>query len=224
MIVRFAAAPRAAALDYKDFQSHWSGEHGGLAGQIPGLRSYVQNHAVLDAGRPLLPWPGFDSLAELEFDSLADMDRGFASDFYRSAVVADEQVLVDKTRFSLLLCERRRLSRGERPADGDAVKLISFFGIGAGVAPDELNQALAGPYRAAVAAAPVLNHEQLLELPGAHADRQPAFCAAADLLWFAGPQEALAFVRGPAGDRARYELIGLVSGVERLIARPVRIV
>ena len=154
MIVRFAAAPRAATLGYEEFQAHWRGEHGGLAGQIPGLRAYVQNHAVLAAGRPLLPWPGFDSLAELEFDSVATMDAGFASDFYRSAVVADEQLLVDKTRFSLLLCERRVLSESDRPA-GETVKLISFFGLGPRISADELGAALAGPYREAVAAAPV---------------------------------------------------------------------
>ncbi len=224
MIVRFAAAPRAAALDYGEFQAHWRGEHGALAGRIPGLRRYVQNHAVLSAGRPVLPWPGFDSLAELEFDSLEAMDAGFGSDVYRSAVVADEQLLVDKTRFSLLLCERRVLSDGERPSGDQAIKLISFFGLGPRVAAAELDAALAGPYREVAAAAPVLHHEQLLEIPGAHADRQAPFCAAADLLWFERADDALAFVNGPSGDLARGTLIGLVSGVERLIARPVRIV
>jgi hypothetical protein len=71
---------------------------------------------------------------------------------------------------------------------------------------------------------PLLRHEQLLEIPGAHAGRELAFCAAADLLWFRCADDALAFVNGEAGDRARFVLAGLVAGVERLIARPVRIV
>jgi hypothetical protein len=152
------------------------------------------------------------------------MDAGFGSEFYRDAVVADEQVLVDKTRFSLLLCSRRVLSGGSRPEGEGAVKLISFFGLGARVEPEALSEALAGPYREAVAAAPALHHEQLLEIPGAHAGRQAPFCAAADLLWFADVDDALAFVDGPVGDRARGALIGLIGGVERLLARPVRVV
>jgi uncharacterized protein (TIGR02118 family) len=221
MIVRFSGAPRAAGSSCAEFQAHWRGEHGGLAGQIDGVQGYVQNHAILREGRPLLPWPGFDALAEIEFASLEAMDRGFGSEFYREAVMADERAMVDKTRFSLLLAARRVLVDGE-PAD-DGVKLLSFFPLAAGADRDELAEALAGPYRDALDGVPLVRHEQLLELPGAHAGREPPFCAAADLLWFGNAGAALAFVNSAAGDRARYVLAGLVAGVERLIARPVRI-
>lgn len=219
MIVRASAAPRAAGLSYEGFQRHWRGEHGGLAGQIPGVRAYVQNHAVLHDGRPVLPYVGFDAFAEISFDSVQAMDEGFESEFYRRAVIADEQVMVDKAHFYLLLAERRVLEDREPPAD--AVKLITLLPLEAGAEARDLDAVLAGPYRDALADAPLLRHEQLLEAPGAHEDRPPAFCAAADILWFADVPTALDFVTGEAADRARRELSGLAFGAERVIARPV---
>lgn len=221
MIVRVGNAPRAAGLSCQEFQEHWRGEHGGLAGQIEGVRGYVQNHAVLADGRTLLPWPGFDACAEITFDSVEAMDGGFNSEYYRTAVVADEQVMIDKTRFSLLLAERRVLFDGDPPADG--VKLLTVICAAPATDPATLRAQLADGYREAVSGAPILRHEQLLEAPGAHAGRQAAFCAAIDLLWFERADTALQFVGGPAWDRARLSLAGLVVGTERLIARPVRI-
>lgn len=222
MIVRVGSAPRAAALSCEDFQSHWRGEHGGLAGEIDGVRGYVQNHAVLSGGRPLLPWPGFDACAEIEFESLESMDAGFSSEHYRRAVAADEQVMIDKARFSLLLAERRVLDDGEPPEE--AVKLLTVLVPPPEVSGEQLGAALATDYREALSGVPFRRHEQLLEIPGAHDGRHPAFCAAIDLLWFERAQDALAFVNGVTGDRARLSLAGLVAGTERLIARPVRIV
>jgi len=222
MIVRVGNAPRAAGLSCEEFQAHWRGEHGGLAGQIEGVRGYVQNHAVLAGGRTLLPWPGFDACAEITFDSVEAMDRSFDSEHYRNAVVADEQVMIDKTRFSLLLADRRVLLDGELP--DDAVKLLTVICPAPETDAEALRSQLADGYREAVSGAPILRHEQLLEAPGAHAGRQPAFCAAIDLLWFDRAHTAVEFVGGPQWDRARLSLAGLVAGTERLIAQPVRIV
>ena len=63
-------------------------------------------------GRPLFPYVGFDACSELEWDSLEAMDA-FASEHYQRAVVADEHSLIDKSRFLLLLSERRVLQDGE---------------------------------------------------------------------------------------------------------------
>jgi uncharacterized protein (TIGR02118 family) len=222
MIVRVGVAPRAIGLSCPEFQAHWRGEHGGLAGEIAGVRGYVQNHAVLAHDRPLLAWPGFDACAEIEFESVAAMDEGFSSEHYRSAVVADEQVMIDKTRFSLLLAQRRVLRDSE--TSEDAVKLLTVLTPAPGTSVEALAARLAGDYPEALGGVPFQRHEQLLEAPGAHTGRQPAFCAAIDLLWFERAEHALAFVNGADGDRARLALTGVVAGTERLIAQPVRIV
>jgi uncharacterized protein (TIGR02118 family) len=222
VIVRTGMAPREASLDYEALQAHWRTDHADLAGQLEGLRSYVQNHAVLEDGRPLLPYVGFDACSELEWDSLEAMDAAFASEHYRQAVVADERSLIDKSRFLLLLSERRVLRDGD--PGPDAVKLLTYLPLDARSTTDELFDVLAGPYAEIAAEAEPLRHEQLLELPGAHEGRLPPVFRAVDILWFATPDEAVAFVHGDLGHRAGYELAGRAFGLERLVARPFRVV
>jgi uncharacterized protein (TIGR02118 family) len=221
MIVRVTAAPRAAGLSCEEFQAHWSGEHGRLAGQIPGVRAYVQNHAVLADGRPLLPYIGFDAFAEISFDSVQAMDDGFASDFYRSSVVSDEGAMIDKRHFYLILASRRALD--DRAVPETAVKLITFLPLEARAEPEALQDVLAGDYVRALEGAPILHHEQLLRLPDAKTgSRLPLpYCEAVDLVWFADMATALAFTTSEPADRARRTLSGLAFGAERLIARPV---
>lgn len=221
MIVRLGMAPRAQGLDYESFQRHWRSEHAGLAGEIEGLRSYVQNHAVLRDGRPLLPYAGFDACSEIEFDSLEAMDAGFASEYYRQAVVADEHSLIDKPRFLLLLAERRMLVAGDVPAD--AVKLLTFLPVDPRSTREALFELLGGAYRELVAEAGPLRHEQLLELPGAHESRLPAVFAAVDILWFASEAAALEAATGELGHRAGYALSGAAVAPARVIARPLTV-
>lgn len=215
-------APRAPSLDYKGLQAHWRSDHADLAGQLDGLRSYVQNHAVLEHGRPLFPYAGFDACSELVWDSLEAMDAAFASEHYRQAVVADEHALIDKARFLLLLSERRVLQEGDPPTD--AVKLLTYLPVDARSTTAELFEVLAGPYREVAAEARPLRHEQLLELAGAHEGRLPPVFNAVDILWFATPADAVAFVHGELGHRAGYVLAGAAFGLERLVARPFRVV
>lgn len=221
MIVRLGFAPRAHGLDYAGFQRHWRGEHGGLAAQIPGLRGYVQNHAVLRDGRPLLPYVGFDACSEISFDSLEAMDAGFASEHYRSQVVADEQVLIDKPRFGLLLAERRVLRDGAVPEG--AVKLLTFLPVDPRSTREALAGLLAGAYAEAVAGVG-LRHEQLHELPGAHEGRLPPVFAAVDVLWFADVEEALAVATGELADETGWLLAGTAFGSQRLVAEPIAVV
>jgi uncharacterized protein (TIGR02118 family) len=215
-------APRAAGLDYERFQAHWRSEHAGLAGALEGLRGYVQNHAVLVDGRPLFPYPGFDACSEISFDSLEAMDHAFASEFYRSAVMADEKLLVDKTRFLMLLSERRVLQEGQ--VGQDAVKLLTFMPVDPRSTRERLFDMLAGEYRSLVEETRPLRHEQLLEIPGAHDGRIPAVFAAVDMLWFPSVEAALGFAGGEIGHRAGYLLAGTAFGLERLVAQTVLVV
>jgi uncharacterized protein (TIGR02118 family) len=222
MITRVGMAPRASGLTYSSFQEHWRSEHAGLAGELPGLRGYIQNHAVLAGGRPLLPYPGFDACSEISFDSLDAMDEAFASEHYLGAVTADEHSLIDKSRFLMLLADKRVLLDGD-PGDG-SVKLLTFLPVDPRSTREALDEVLAGPYSEIAASAGPQRHEQLIEIPGAHEGRLPAVCAAVDVLWFASPEQALEFVHGEAGHEAGYALAGTAFGLERVLARPIRIV
>jgi uncharacterized protein (TIGR02118 family) len=108
VITRVGMAPRAAGLTRKAFQEHWRSRHAGEAARLPGLRGYIQNHAVLDRdGEPLLrPVPPFDACSEIDFDDIPAMEAAFASELYRGAVAQDEREFIDRTGFLLLLTER----------------------------------------------------------------------------------------------------------------------
>ena len=104
------------------------------------------------------------------------------------------------------------------------MKLLTFLPLDPRSTRETLDDVLAGSYREIAAEAGPQRHEQLLEIPGAHAGRRPPVCAAVDILWFESPERALAFVNGEVGHRAGYALAGSAFGLERVLARPIRIV
>jgi uncharacterized protein (TIGR02118 family) len=230
MIVRVGLAPRRAGSTVVQFQRHWRDEHGDLALHIPNLRGYWQNHAVLDErARPLLPYPGFDACSEIAFDDVASMDAGFASPHYQRLVRADEDLLIDKSRFWFLLCERAVLTSApaglvtSAAAGPEPVRLLTFVRAHPLVSPEQLLEIARGPYAALVAEAGALRHEQLVPLRAAHEGRTSPHCELVDAVTFATIGQALDFVNGTVGERADTLLAGAVFGRERLLAR-VRVV
>ena len=55
-----------------EFRAHWRGPHGDIAMRMPGLRRYVQNHALADGGP-------HDGVAEMWFDDQAALAAAFSS-------------------------------------------------------------------------------------------------------------------------------------------------
>jgi hypothetical protein len=104
-----------------------------------------------------------------------------------------------------------------------AVKLITLFTRAPGAAEGALAVALTGPYATAVAGVGPLRHEVLITIPN-RARRPPFRVQAIDILWFATPQDALAWTSSDAAYRAAWHLAGVAAGSERLIARPNRVV
>ena len=213
-------APRAAGLSIAEAQTHWRTEHSDLALGVPGMIGYVQDHAVLRDGHPLLPYPGFDVCAETEYEDIESMRAGFASEHYQRTVRADEANLIDGSRFMLALTQRRVIADGE-PTEG-AVKLMALLRAHPASTPEALTDLLAGPYAEAVRVAEPLRHEQLITQAEWHRGDLPACCDAVDILWFAGPDQALAAATGPLADEAGWLLAGVAFGAERLIAAPLR--
>jgi uncharacterized protein (TIGR02118 family) len=104
MIGRLGMAPRIEALSLAEFQHHWRTSHADAVAALPGLRTYIQFHAVLDdQGQLRSPYPGFDACSLLVFDSIDQMDDAFVSPQFTSAVVADENEFVDKSDFCGML-------------------------------------------------------------------------------------------------------------------------
>lgn len=172
-----------------------------------------QNHPVLENGRTLLPYPGFDIFAETEFDSVESMTAAFAGQHYRSSVTADEHELIDRERFSLAVCERQVRVAGD--PGGDSVKLITILRTHPARSPAAFLEAFTGPYAQAVARTGPSRHEQLVPV-----DALEAAVDAVDEIWFASPRDAIRHLGSAAGDEAARELGGLALGCERVIVRP----
>jgi len=221
MIVRIGAAPRRPGLSTPDVLEHWRTAHADAAGRIPGLRGYVQYHPVLVDGVHALGYPGFDACSELDFDSLEAMDAGFASEIYRRDVVADEQQLVDKERFTLVLGERHVLA-GER-GDGRGVRLLTFLRRHPAVAAGQLWAAVAGPYADRVADA-TIGHEVLRALDHDRPGREQQAFDAVDELVFADVATARGWLASEAAVDAALTLAGLTAGTTRLLAQGVVVV
>jgi len=77
-----------------EFRRHLEEVHGPLAGNLPGLRKYVQNYVCADPRRMA---PGWDAIVELYFDDWETMEAAWASPQGRASD-ADLPAFADLTR------------------------------------------------------------------------------------------------------------------------------
>ena len=86
---------RRPGLTVQEFQEHWAGAHGRLVSRIPGLRRYVQNHAVLEAyGLPTRPMT-HDGFSELWFDDLASLHAAATTSEWQTAREAGKRLFAE---------------------------------------------------------------------------------------------------------------------------------
>src|SRR6478609_9173579 len=88
MITNLTMFKRRPDLSPEAFHTYWRDVHGPLGARVPGVRRYVQHHAVSNlyaAGRE----PVYDGVAQTWFDDLAAM-RAAAGTELLAAVVADQ--------------------------------------------------------------------------------------------------------------------------------------
>ena len=96
MIVSMGLLRRKEGVSEGDFRSHWKTNHGPLAGKLPGLRRYHQNHVFDRQQRAISYTRGahdFDGISQLWFDDLPSMQRAVASDAMR-ALAEDEAYFI----------------------------------------------------------------------------------------------------------------------------------
>ncbi|MGH7813631.1 MAG: EthD domain-containing protein [Candidatus Binataceae bacterium] len=93
-------------LSAEEFHRYWRDVHGPIAARIPGVRKYVQSHAIDRAlgGR----MPSYDGVAELWFDDWGALERAMASPEVRAAI-EDERNFIDHSRTALFVAEEHRV-------------------------------------------------------------------------------------------------------------------
>ncbi len=92
---------KKAGMDWDEFRRYWKDVHGPIAAKVPGLRKYVQYHAVPEAtsgGRPC------DGIAELWFETPQAMQAGLASP-QGAATMADVPNFLDGARSGMIVVE-----------------------------------------------------------------------------------------------------------------------
>lgn len=93
MVKLIGVVVRRRDLTHEECVRYWREIHGPLALQLPGLRKYVQNPAVMRPGRD----PKVDGFAEVWFDDEESLRAAFRSEAGQR-VVADEANFVDRER------------------------------------------------------------------------------------------------------------------------------
>jgi hypothetical protein len=213
-VVRFGLAPRLPGLTTARFVQLWA-DHGARTRRTgrPGRLAYVQNFPVLEDGRHLLPYPGFDVCAEATYESKAAVEAAFAPGA-PVGLHADRATLMDESGFAAVTAQRHMLRSGARP--DDAVKLMFFYRAHPLHGADALFARLGGEHAQMAGRSPLLQHELLFAN-----SPEPRPCDAVEIIWFASAADALAYARSELAYAAGIALGGRCFGTERLIARPV---
>jgi uncharacterized protein (TIGR02118 family) len=172
---------RRAGLSVEDFQHHFRTTFGPLVAKGPGLRRYVQSHALTQgyARGELL----FDAIGEMWFDSPAAY-----ADYRRSpefaAAHADEAAFLDRLRTVVMPVDVHVIKDGAIPAN--AVKNIEFVNRQPGMALEPFRAYWRNVHGPLAAGIPVLhryeqNHLAMSEYAKSDA---PAYDGLA-ITWFA---------------------------------------
>lgn len=91
-----AVLHRRPDVDHASFSRYWREEHARFGPQIPGVRRYVQLHAL--DGVPV------DGVCEVGFESVEDLVAGLQADVIRVDARADEERFIDHFRSYGLVC------------------------------------------------------------------------------------------------------------------------
>lgn len=220
MLTRIGAAARRHDMSIRAFQEHWKVAHGPTAGAIANLTRYVQHHAVVRDGKTLLPYPGFDACSELDFESIDDMDDGFARAAASGALQADEDRFVDKTRYSWLLGEVD--TRTPTAPTDDPVTLVTWWRTHPASTTSRLLAALGGEWEEDIDQLAV-GRRLIAARHDWHEGRVPPSADVVEVIVFDGVAKATDFLGGHAQQRGPV-LAGVAFGTERHLARPVVVV
>jgi uncharacterized protein (TIGR02118 family) len=109
-------------LTFPEFSEHWYEVHGPLGAKLPGLRRYVQNHAVPEANS--IRAMTHDGWSELWFDDLDALRRAYRSPEWQ-ALREDGETLFARPMCAVFARERVQKWDGVSRTDLSWVKSLS---------------------------------------------------------------------------------------------------
>ena len=135
MVKALSFFKRRSGMSVEEFQTYWRASHPEVVVRLPGLRRYVQSHALPGAYRK--GEPVYDGIAEVWFDDTQAM-RALAGTPAYAAVQADEAKFIERSSMGLIVTEDHVIKDGPAPVGG--VKNVEFLTRRAGMAVDEFQR------------------------------------------------------------------------------------
>jgi uncharacterized protein (TIGR02118 family) len=198
---------RRAGMRVDEFQAYWRTRHPEVVTRLPGVRRYVQSHA-LPAG-PGGAAPLYDGIAEVWADDTAALRAMSASPEY-ARVQADEAVFIDRSTMGIVVTEEHVVLDAAVPAG--AAKLVEFLARKPGLPVEEFQRRWRERHGPLVARVPGLRRhvQSHTRLAAYAAGRAPAWDGIA-LGWFDSPGALEAAAATPEAARAAAGLAQIVA-------------
>ena len=183
---------RKPGMPVEEFQGYWRTRHPEVVTRLPGVRRYVQSHALLSTygtGEPV-----YDGIAEVWADDTAAL-RAMTQSPAHAGVQADEARFIDRASMGVIITEDHVIK--DSPVPPDAIKRVEFLTRKTGLPVEEFQRLwllVHGPIAAAIPA--LRRYVQSHTRRSAYeAGRVPAYDGAA-LSWY---DSAEAFRAAAAG-------------------------
>lgn len=199
MIKAITCIKRKPGLSVTDFQAYWRGNHAEVVKGLPGIRRYIQSHALPGGYRKgeLV----YDGIAEIWIDSV-DTLRAWAGSAAYGAVQQDEENFIDREKMLLILTQEHVIKDGAVP-DG-AMKNIEFVPRKPDMAPAAFQaywREVHGPIAAEIEE--IRHYVQSHTLLGAYRDGRQLPIDGCAITWFNSTAAMRQSAQSPAYDRTR---------------------
>jgi uncharacterized protein (TIGR02118 family) len=171
---------RKAGMPVEEFQDYWLTRHPGVVTRLPGVRRYVQSHALLSLYEK--SEPVYDGIAEVWADDTGAL-RAMTQSPAHADVQADEARFIDRATMGVIITEDHVTKDGVPPPD--AVKSVAFIARKLGLSVEDFQRHWLEVHGPIAAALPGLRrHVQSHTRRSAYeAGRVPAYDGAV-LTWF----------------------------------------
>ena len=200
---------RKPGMSVEDFQRYWLTRHPAVVVRLPGVRRYVQSHALPSSYRK--GEPAYDGIAEVWADDTNAL-RAMTRSPENASVQADEAQFIDRDRMGVIVTEEHVLVDGAPGAE--AVKGVEFLARRPGLPVDDFQRHWRETHGALLARIPGLRRCVLsaTRRSAYEAGRIPAHDGAT-LMWFDSPEALRAAAASPeyataVADRPRFLAAG----------------
>lgn len=182
MIKGIALVAHKAGMPNDEFHRYWREVHGPIALQIRTLRRYVQSHR-LDTPVPGFEQVAYDGVAEVWFDTLADLTGMPANPDYVNGAQADEPNFIDVSKLAFLATREQVIIEGPPVArDTQWVKAVFLLKRRPDLSVAEFQDYWLNGHAPQIPRdMGVLRYVQCHQLPETYAGGEPAYDGVAEL-------------------------------------------